>query len=392
MRTVTTAERRARLARRHRLAPGTRTDDVLRISDDLLALHSSDPATVFLSAWARMVDPSREAVETALYEDRTLLRHHVMRRTLWVAGRAMMARMHAATGRRVAATEHRRTLKMLTHAGIADPEAWWDDAAQQVLATLHDHGPLTTRQVGTLLPELRRTLESTPGNPKTATISAHSRVLLQLGFHGRVIRGRPSGAWNNSPYSWAVTDRWLGTPLPDPTEREASAELAEAWLHAFGPATATDLQWWMGWTRTHTRRALADAAAVPVELEGDAELGWLAADDEAEEPPTEPWVAVLPSLDATTMGWKQRDWYLSASAADAFDRNGNAGPTLWMDGRVVGAWTQRRDGELRHLWFEPVPAGRRRQLTDRLAELRDWLDQTVVTERFPGRARTALLA
>ena len=45
------------------------------------------------------------------------------------------------------------------------------------------------------------------------------------------------------------------------------------------------------------------------------------------------------------MGWKLRDWYLPAAAADAFDRNGNAGPTLWVDGRVVGAWAQAPDGE-----------------------------------------------
>ena len=49
-RTVTADERRARLARRHRLLPEDRTDDVARIADDLVALHSTDPVTVYLSA------------------------------------------------------------------------------------------------------------------------------------------------------------------------------------------------------------------------------------------------------------------------------------------------------------------------------------------------------
>jgi hypothetical protein len=63
---IDTEERRARLAERHRLLPRTRTDDLPQIADDLVALHSTDPITVFLSAMSRMVHPSIEAVERAL--------------------------------------------------------------------------------------------------------------------------------------------------------------------------------------------------------------------------------------------------------------------------------------------------------------------------------------
>ena len=60
-RMVTVEERRARLARRHRLLPEARTDDLPAIADDLVALHSTDPATVHLSAMARMRRPLRGA-------------------------------------------------------------------------------------------------------------------------------------------------------------------------------------------------------------------------------------------------------------------------------------------------------------------------------------------
>ena len=82
---ISDEERRARLAERHRLLPRTRTDDLTQIADDLVALHSTDPVTVYLSAMARMANPSIAAVERALYADRTLIRHHAMRRTLWLA-------------------------------------------------------------------------------------------------------------------------------------------------------------------------------------------------------------------------------------------------------------------------------------------------------------------
>ena len=50
--TITVDERRARLARRHLLLPEHRTDDVAAIADAVVALHSSDPVTVYLSAAA----------------------------------------------------------------------------------------------------------------------------------------------------------------------------------------------------------------------------------------------------------------------------------------------------------------------------------------------------
>jgi hypothetical protein len=74
--------------------------------------------------------------------------------------------------------------------------------------------------------------------------------------------------------------------------------------------------------------------------------GIVLADDLATSPTPEPWVALLPSLDPTTMGWQQRTWYLGDHAPAVFDRNGNAGPTVWADGRIVGGWAQRRSGEV----------------------------------------------
>ena len=43
---------------RHRLLPHARTDDLTAIADGLVALHSTDPVTVYLSAMVRMVHPS----------------------------------------------------------------------------------------------------------------------------------------------------------------------------------------------------------------------------------------------------------------------------------------------------------------------------------------------
>ncbi len=62
--------------------------------------------------------------------------------------------------------------------------------------------------------------------------------------------------------------------------------------------------------------------------------------------PVEPWAALLPPLDPTTMGWHERAWYLGPHKQQLFDTVGNAGSTAWWDGRVVGGWRQRENGEV----------------------------------------------
>src|SRR5687767_14446710 len=82
-RRVDVAERRARLGLRHRLAGNPATDPV-EVARDLVALHATDAATVYLSAWARLRTPRVDDVERALYDDRTLIRMLGMRRTVFV--------------------------------------------------------------------------------------------------------------------------------------------------------------------------------------------------------------------------------------------------------------------------------------------------------------------
>lgn len=387
--TIDVAERRARLALRHRLLASVRTDDLAAIADAVVALHSSDPVSVYLSAAVRMVSPSLGAVEHALYDDRSLIRHHAMRRTLWVTTPATVRVLHAAATRGLVAADRRRTAGFLAASGVSDPDAWLDDAFAQTVADLRAHGPSTAREVGARIPALRHPLQVAAGTPFAATQSAHTRVLLHLGFSGEILRARPAGTWINGAYRYAATASWLAGGLGELDPAVAAATLTDSYLRRFGPVTTADARWWTGWTVARTRQALVDCGAVAVELDGES--GWVAAGDEDLVGPVEEWIAVLPGLDPTTMGWKQRGWYLPETAADAFDRNGNAGPTIWVDGRVVGAWAQHRSGELRTHWFERVAGDRRAAVAERLETLRTLIGDTRFSVRFPGRIQPTIL-
>src|SRR5438552_2164967 len=96
------AERRVRLGRRHHLARSCLADSPLQVAQDLVALHATDPATVFLSLAARLEQPEVQTVEHALYESRALMRMLGMRRTMFVVPTDFAPVVQAACTRAVA--------------------------------------------------------------------------------------------------------------------------------------------------------------------------------------------------------------------------------------------------------------------------------------------------
>ena len=109
-------------------------------------------------------------------------------------------------------------------------------------------------------------------------------------------------------------------------------------------------------------------------------------------PAPEPWAALLPALDPTTMGWAGRDFYLGPHRGALFDRNGNAGPTIWWDGRVVGGWAQRRTGEVVLRLLEDPGAEATAAIEAEAARLTDWLGPVKVTPRFRTPLERELVA
>lgn len=382
------------MAHRHRLLEAGRTNNIATITDDLIALHSSDPATVYLSAAIRMTQPCIETVEQALYDDRTVVRHHAMRRTIWVMTLEIARLAHGATTAKIAAAERSRTLKALssgTEPGVVDdPDAWLDDAFAQVSALLTKHGPLTTRAIGKLLPELVIPVVFGGGTKNPAALNGHTKVLQGAGFDATLMRGRPSGSWNSAEYEWHLTEEWFGGPLAGLDEQAAAADLLAKWLLRFGPATDTDIKWWFGWTATLTRTSLAAIDAEEVELQ-DGRAAWVARGDTEDVPAPGPWVRLMPSLDPTTMGWKERDWQLDpALVPQLFDRFGNAGPIVMVDGICAGAWHQRDTGEIVYELTSSIGREHQQLLDAAVADMTALLGDVIIKPRFPSPLQKSL--
>ncbi len=84
------------------------------------------------------------------------------------------------------------------------------------------------------------------------------------------------------------------------------------------------------------------------------------------------------------MAWKERAFYLGEHEAQLFDTIGNAGPTIWADGRAVGLWAQRTSCEVVVRLLEDVGRERRRAIEAEAAALTSWLGKDRVFPRFPN--------
>lgn len=379
------ADRRRRLAVRHGLA--RRFGTVAAATRAMTVLHATEAATVHLSLWARVDGVGVADVDRALYDDRSIVKQLAMRRTLFAFPRDLLPAAWGSAARRVAGQQRALMVKDLLAGGVADPEAWLATAATDVLDLLGDGTARTTAEVrgrlGSLAGAVRR---GSPGSKWAAEVPLAPRVMALLGAEGRVVRAANAGHWRLNKPAWTTAECWLGEVPPPRSEADGYAELVRRWLATFGPGTEADVVWWLGATKTAVRRALADVGAVPVGLEGGG-TGWVLPDDTdpvtAEEAEVRPWAALLPTLDPTVMGWKERSFYLDAADTSyLFDSNGNAGNTAWWDGRIVGCWIQDDAARVHLVLRDEVPAVGRAALEVEAERLTEWLAGVRITNVY----------
>jgi Winged helix DNA-binding domain len=377
---ISSEERRRRLGVRHCLAtPGP---DVPTVAGALAGLHATDPATVYLSAMRRTT-ADLESITSAFERDRSIVKIMAMRRTVFVVPSEMAVVLQRSSGDAHVGPA-RRTLAKLIEANDIAPDGgkWLSLVSAAVVAALTKHGPLAGAPIAKHVPELASKIRMAPGKSYGADVNVTSQLLTLMAMEGRIIRAGRRGSWISGQHEWAVTDQWLGAPFAPLGKAEAQASLIRTWLAAFGPATENDVKWWTGWTLGDTRAALAAVRAEEVSLD-DGAVGNVLPGDTAPTKAPKPWAAFLPGLDPATMGWKDRGWYLGSYAPEMFDRNGNGGPAVWWNGRVVGGWSQRKTGEIVYRLLEDIGTDGTRAVEREAESLAAKLGDSVVTPRYP---------
>jgi hypothetical protein len=396
---ISVEQRRARLVARHHL--GGPAESVTSAVTAMIALHATDPVTVYLSAWARTRIGSIAEVDAALYAEREVIRMLGMRRTMFVVPAPLVSVVQRACTDDVARRLRQGIERDLEKGGVGDGDAaaWLRDVGEGAVRALAARGRAFAADLSADEPRLRTQLTYAPDKSYGGTANITSRVLMLLSAEGFIVRGHRRGGWASGQFEWFPAQSWLpglgdfaGSADADAGESTAGmlasvltavtarAELARRWLLAFGPAPAADLQWWTGWTAGQTKAALAALPIAEVDLDGHSGIT-LASDVDPVEVPA-PRAALLPALDPTPMGWQGREWFLGAHGPALFDRTGNIGPTVWWDGRIVGGWAQRASGEVVFRLLEDTGAEAEAAVAAEAARLESWLGDARVTPRF----------
>ncbi len=406
---ISVAQRRARLVVLHQL--GSPAASVPAAANAMIALHATDPVTVYLSAWARTRCAGPADVDAALYAERGIVRMLGMRRTMFAVPAPLVPVVQRACTDDVARRLRRALERELTRGGPggtsaiggADAAGWLRDAGEGVLRALTARGSASGAELAVDEPRLRTQLVYEGDKAYGRTENITSRVLMMLSADGLIVRGHRRGGWSSGQFEWFPMEAWLqgltGVPGtgeaakdnrapgragadPDAVLDGATArvELARRWLHVFGPAPTSDLQWWAGWTAGQVKAALAALPVAEVDLDGQPGVALAADLAPATMPP--PGAALLPGLDPTPMGWQSREWFLGPHGPALFDRTGNIGPTVWWNGRIVGGWAQRASGEVVPRLLEDVGSDAVAAIQAEAARLESWLGELRVTPRF----------
>jgi hypothetical protein len=108
-------------------------------------------------------------------------------------------------------------------------------------------------------------------------------------------------------------------------------ELARRYLAAWGPATAADLGWWAGLSKTKATEALIACASPDPD-------GWFGVEGRAAAAPPR-GVRLLPWWDTLFVTWRNRSRLLSDDLAPfIYDGDGNATSVVLIDGVPAGVW------------------------------------------------------
>jgi hypothetical protein len=384
------------LAHKQHLLPSSYLDDVVQVTRDIVALHATSATSPYLSLWARMAVFRREMLEEVLYERRELAKVLCMRVTVHAVPSdevPMFIQAHRAYIAKRTPPRFRGE-GLLVHAGLcqeAEALSLLEDVQRRVLGVLSAEGPATAQEISEVLPEFSARIRHDVGKPYEGEFSIGSRLLNDMTAQGQIIRARPRGTWRSNLYEYAVLQDWLpDVDLGSVGTQQARSEIVRRYLKGFGPAAFDDVRWWTGFSKRDTQQALkplgADLTEVAISGLGD---DFLMLRDDARRmdgfsPSPTPYVFFLPSLDPYIMGYRDRRRFLDQDhSKKVFDRAGNALPTVWAGGRLVGAWDQSQaDGRVIYGLFERVSPTERGLLDGQAQRLGELLGDTFIKPAF----------
>jgi hypothetical protein len=369
-----------RLAAHH--LTGRLADRAMPTAAGRCGIQNSPPGSAVLALHARVRGVTRDGMDRAVGEEKSLLQTWSMRGapfyvptadapvfTAGVLPPSEGALRHFLSG----------VVPALDTLGLGVTEAVELIAAEirDVLAgrrlAINELGAELAERIAAGLPKGRRDAWAAegpyaPGQPLgEAVVHFCLRILMLQG----VVCFAPR-AGNKAPF--VLVDEWLGDPLPDIDPDAARAELVRRYLRCYGPSTRADFAAWAGvqagdvgpwWDPVEDE-------LTPVEHPGEGRgTTWIRTEDldALRSPPTPRGVRLLPPRDPYTQLRDRETIVDKKYHRDVWKTVGEPG-TVLADGRIAGTWRPRKNG--RKLTVAVTPFGslpaRHRKLLEEEAE------------------------
>ena len=338
---------------RHHLVERAPPSELVRVVSEICGLHAQVMSSAQLSAWARIDDLERDAVDDALWKRRQLVK-------LW----GVRGTLHLLPAREVGVWLS--ALGTITNRGMTGhPEI---DALTDAIGEALD-GRVLSRE------ELALEVERLTGDPALAENVRFSwgSYLKPASFRG-LLCFAPS---EDGRARFTSTRSFVRRRIVVPDSTDGLRDVARRFLSAYAPTTTENLGLWTGFARARVKQMLAALGDEAVELRIDGEDVWVLAADVDEIASADPpdTARLLPGFDPWVVGTLR---YLPAQLdpalkARVYRPQGWISPVILVNGRMAGVWKHERKGSRLVVELEPfgsLPRWARAQLdaeADRLA-------------------------
>lgn len=297
--------------------------ELVDVASRLGGVHAQVLTSAVLGLWARTQGLTRDHVDTALWEHRTLVKSWTMRGTLHVMPAAEL-------GTWVAALAMYRD--GYSHYKMGDEQS--TDIAELTGQALH--GQLLTRaELGSRVAELAGSVEL-----REHFSGGWGNQLKPAAFRGLLCFAPGVGprVRFTNPHTWLPN----GVAVVDP--EAARHDVTRRYFHAYGPARASDFSAWWGVTQGTARTMIDDLGDEIRTVLVDGEPRLMLADDVPDLLDIEPRnvAHLLPGFDQWVVSASRNPLVIDTDKRRAvFNQQGWIAPIVTVNGKVAGTWTSR---------------------------------------------------
>ena len=330
---------------RHHLTKRQPSNSMVSVLADMGGAQSQVLLAAQLSIWARVKGARMTQVNSAIWNEHTLVRAWAMRRTMFLLPSDQLAVFVRGTTRR--ATYHFR--HALSRVGSKEK---LDALLDAVLRALEE--PRTRSDLAGILSKshgykLKSKAGGGWGNKRPVPWVKVGAALLPVEWLLHVIAARDvivSGPGDGNEATYVRADRWIQHWKDMPVEK-AERELLVKYLKAFGPTTLQDFALWAGVYVRDAKPIWQREAENMVHIDVE---GWKASILESDLPDLEkadlgePVVRLLPYFDSFLLGHKShRNIVDQGNHKKIYRDQGWVSPVLLVDGRAQGVWSHNQN-------------------------------------------------